>query len=269
MKALRVGSAGAAVRQLQRRLKALGFNPGNIDGRFGPATEAAVLAFQRSEGLPADGVVGPRTAAALKLGVTVEYRPVIPHVTVGLVSRMFPATPLDNIKRHLPPVLTALSEAELTGKRMVLAALSTIRAETAAFVPVSENQSRFNTSPGGHPFDLYDYRKDLGNQGPPDGERYRGRGFVQLTGRYNYATFGAAVGLGDELLSNPELANEPEIAARLLAAFLKAREIPLEQALLEGDLRAARRLVNGATHGLEEFVAAYRIGDSLLPDELS
>ncbi|MDW8354565.1 MAG: peptidoglycan-binding protein [Bryobacterales bacterium] len=268
MKALRLGSTGGAVRTLQQRLKTLGFNPGRIDGRFGPATEAAVLAFQRSEGLLADGVVGPRTARALGLAFRIELRPVLPHVTVEVVSRMFPATPLDNIKRHLPVVLAALEDAELTGKRFILAALSTIRAESAAFVPVSESPSRFNTSPGGHPFDLYDYRKDLGNQGPPDGERYRGRGFVQLTGRYNYARFGAAVGLGQGLLENPELANEPDIAARLLAAFLKSRQAALEEALFEGDLRAARRLVNGASHGLEQFAEAYRIGDALLPDEL-
>lgn len=268
MKALRLGSTGSAVRALQKRLKTLGFNPGQIDGRFGTATEAAVLAFQRSEGLLADGIVGPQTARALGLSSRIEVRPVIPHVTVQVVSRMFPATPLDNIKRHLPPVLRALSEAELTGKRLILVALGTIRAETSAFVPVSEAESRFNTSPGGHPFDLYDYRKDLGNQGPPDGERFRGRGFVQLTGRYNYAKFGAALGLGDDLVENPERANDPDIAARLLAAFLKSRQAALEAAVLEGDLRAARRLVNGGTHGLEQFVEAYRIGDSLLPDEL-
>ncbi|MDF0667352.1 MAG: hypothetical protein P0119_14930 [Nitrospira sp.] len=59
---------------------------------------------------------------------------------------------------------------------MVLVALAIIRAETESFEPIAEGRSRYNTSPNGHPFDLYDYRKDLGNQGPPDGEQYRGRG---------------------------------------------------------------------------------------------
>ena len=52
---------------LQQALQAAGFSPGAIDGSFGLGTEAAVLAFQRSKGLAADGVVGPNTATALGL----------------------------------------------------------------------------------------------------------------------------------------------------------------------------------------------------------
>lgn len=62
---------------------------------------------------------------------------------------------------------------------MTLMAVATIRAEAESFLPISEGRSRFSTSPSGHPFDLYDKRRDLGNRGSPDGERYRGRGFVQ------------------------------------------------------------------------------------------
>jgi len=62
---LRSGSTGVAVRGLQRRLIAAGFGPDEIDGRFGPQTEAAVKAFQESRELDVDGVVGPLTWAAL------------------------------------------------------------------------------------------------------------------------------------------------------------------------------------------------------------
>lgn len=51
--------------ELQRRLKALGFNPGVIDGIFGRNTMAAVKAFQKANGLVVDGIVGPKTRAAL------------------------------------------------------------------------------------------------------------------------------------------------------------------------------------------------------------
>ncbi len=145
-------------------------------------------------------------------------------------------------------------------------ALATIRAETESFLPISEFQSRFNTSPGGHPFDLYDNRKDLGNQGPPDGASYKGRGFIQLTGRTNYQVHGTAIGLGNQLVQNPDLANDPEIAARLLASFLKNKEGLIKQALLADDLATARRLVNGGSHGLDAFTNAYRIGERLIPD---
>ncbi|TWH00147.1 putative peptidoglycan-binding domain-containing protein [Mesorhizobium sp. J18] len=62
---LRRGSSGEQVRDLQRLLSALGY-PLAVDGRFGPATEAAVKRFQRDEGLAIDGIAGPATIAAIQ-----------------------------------------------------------------------------------------------------------------------------------------------------------------------------------------------------------
>ena len=56
---------GDDVRAVQSRLQALGFSPGTVDGVYGDATAAAVRAFQQHLGLEVDGVVGPRTVAAL------------------------------------------------------------------------------------------------------------------------------------------------------------------------------------------------------------
>ena len=268
MQTLKEGLSGREVKELQQRLSDLGFNPGPIDGEFGPGTEAAVIAFQKSEQILADGIAGPRTLNALNLipdsVMDTAVPNVVQHVTARIVSKMFPATPVDIIEKHLPSVLEALVQQKLTDKNMVLMSLATIRAETEGFEPISEFMSRFNTSPGGHPFDLYDNRKDLGNQGPPDGERYRGRGFVQLTGRSNYQKYGQVIGVGS--IDNPELANDSEIAAKLLATFIKNHEIKIREALLNGDFRTAQRLVNGGFHGLDRFTEAFKIGDSLLPN---
>jgi peptidoglycan hydrolase-like protein with peptidoglycan-binding domain len=62
---LQSGSAEVAVRGVQRRLKQLGFDPGEIDGRFGAQTEAAVKQLQEKYELDVDGVVGPKTWAVL------------------------------------------------------------------------------------------------------------------------------------------------------------------------------------------------------------
>ena len=62
---LRIGSRGAAVREVQQLLNSQGFNPGPIDGIFGPRTQNAVIAFQRSRGLVQDGIVGIKTWTAL------------------------------------------------------------------------------------------------------------------------------------------------------------------------------------------------------------
>lgn len=58
---LKKGSTDPAVRDLQEALKVLGYDPGPIDGTFGPATETAVKAFQQAKGITVDGVVGKVT----------------------------------------------------------------------------------------------------------------------------------------------------------------------------------------------------------------
>ena len=59
------GSRGDAVRKLQELLNALGYDCGSVDGIFGSKTKAAVLAFQKANGLGEDGIVGPLTWAKL------------------------------------------------------------------------------------------------------------------------------------------------------------------------------------------------------------
>lgn len=144
------------------------------------------------------------------------------NVTPQIVSKMFPFTPIGNIRTNLSFVLKALDDI-----------------------------SRFNTSAGGHPFDLYDNRTELGNHGPPDGASFKGRGFVQLTGRSNYTKFSKELGLGAQLVTQPDLANDATIAAKLLARFLKDKEAAIRRALANHDLKTARRLVNGGVHGYE------------------
>jgi Putative peptidoglycan binding domain len=59
------GSTGASVTRLQQALQRAGFDPGAVDGNFGPATDAAVRSFQSAKGLTVDGIVGPATWSAL------------------------------------------------------------------------------------------------------------------------------------------------------------------------------------------------------------
>lgn len=61
----RQGSSGQTVRTIQQKLKNWGYYDGEVDGIFGSATTAAVKYFQRSNGLTADGIVGPATLEAL------------------------------------------------------------------------------------------------------------------------------------------------------------------------------------------------------------
>lgn len=279
MPILKKGSSGPDVLNLQTTLKQLGFDPHGVDGVFGPGCQAAVIAFQKSKGLTPDGIVGPATMAALQPSGTVAAAsasaaaasvPVTPTaessptVSVNQVAKMFPGVPVSNIDTNLPFVLNALTAVGLGDKDMILMALATIRAETGNFTPLSEFKSKFNTAPGGAPFGLYDNRKDLGNQGPPDGANFKGRGYIQLTGRSNYQIHGAAIGMGNQLITNPGLANQPDVAAKLLASFLKSKEAKIRAALKNNDLRTARRLVNGGSHGLDVFTQAFNIGKAAI-----
>jgi lipoprotein-anchoring transpeptidase ErfK/SrfK len=77
---LRPGDSGQDVAVVQRRLRALGFWVGPVDGRFGPLTEQAVYALQKAAGIDRDGTVGAATRAALDAGVRPSPRSEHGHV---------------------------------------------------------------------------------------------------------------------------------------------------------------------------------------------
>jgi hypothetical protein len=191
-------------------------------------------------------------------------------VTPEMVKQTFPAaTQIAKIRTHLPFVLAGLRARQLGDRAMVLMAIATIRAETEGFVPIDEFKSRFNTQPfpNGPPFNLYDAGTtkgaELGNTVPGDGPKFKGRGFVQLTGRDNYTRIGPQVGA--DLVGNPARANEPSLAGLILAQFLKNKESAIRTAIADDDLRKARRLVNGGSHGFDRFEDTFNKGLNILP----
>jgi hypothetical protein len=264
------GNSGHEVDRLAESLTktlgpdAVGFpvlsKPGSaIDDEF----DAAIRRWQAGIGVIADGIVGPRCQVLLGLIPPQGDKLIDTPLDVGNVSRLFPATKPANIARYLPYVEAALGVAGLTDRATVTAALGTIRAETEGFVPISEFQSKFNTPAGGAPFSSYDTRGDLGNHDPGDGERFRGRGFVQLTGKNNYEEYGDRIRF--PLLANVESANAPEVAAVVLAVFLLDKADKLRTAVAKGRLDIARRLVNGGVHGLDLFKDVFKLAKAVWP----
>jgi peptidoglycan L-alanyl-D-glutamate endopeptidase CwlK len=201
--------------------------------------------------------------------------------TTDIVGKMFSVsssllkTTRNNIQKYLPGILDALDQFQLMDREMILVALSTIRAETAGFAPIPEGVSKYNTSPGGSPFDLNGEGKkadELGNINESDGADYKGRGFVQLTGRGNYVeqtnVLTKKMGTDIDLVKYPELADDPVIASMILASFLKQKEYLIRWDVRHGNLKQARKLVNGGSNGAVEFASAYVTGDFLVRSAL-
>lgn len=100
----------------------------------------------------------------------------------------------------------------------------------------------------------YEGRRDLGNIYPGDGERYMGRGLIQITGRANYAACGEALGL--DLINSPELLEDP-LYATLSAGWYwdwRGLNVPADA----GDFERVTRLVNGGLNGFEDRLKYYQ-----------
>jgi len=151
--------------------------------------------------------------------------------------------PTLNVATNWTLVENALAALDLDSPNCLVAAFATIAVETGSFSPCKER--------GGAAYlaKRYDGRGDLGNVQAGDGERYRGRGFVQLTGRANYRAIGREIGV--DLQAEPDLALDPAIAAKVFAVFFRDHLI--------GDLadrekwELVRRRVNGGLNGWAEF----------------
>ena len=90
--------------------------------------------------------------------------------------------------------------------------------------------------------------KTLGNTRPGDGARYKGRGFIQITGKYNYKKAGQAIGV--DLVKNPALAEDPAIAAKIAVWFWKHRVQPKVDNW--NDIRDVTKPINPGLNGLED-----------------
>ena len=101
---------------------------------------------------------------------------------------------------------------------------------------------------------VYGNRSDLGNTQPGDGWKFRGRGFIQLTGRANYEA--ASKALGIDFISNPDLVADPKYAAKVSLWWWKNRR-GLRSAAQEGDVLRSTKLINGGTNGLQDRKSKY------------
>jgi putative chitinase len=106
------------------------------------------------------------------------------------------------------------------------------------------------------------YGGRMGNNEPGDGYKFHGRGYMQLTGKDNYRAAGEALGL--DLLKHPELAAEPENAAKIATWYWNSR-VP-ESA--REDVTKATHAINGGENGLADRQTRYEKWEKALTPEL-
>ncbi len=171
------------------------------------------------------------------------------RVDVALLKSVFPAGAARNIDDAARYLQAALQEFNISDPRMAATIVATIVVETPNFEAYEEPESAGAA---------YEGRPTLGNTEVGDGVRFRGRGYIGLTGRANYQRMSVRLGLGTRLVDSPGDAKSPEVAARILVAWFADRQQQLLPALAQDDLRLARRMVSGGLLRITEFTAAYR-----------
>ena len=247
MPVLRQGSSGPEVTNLQQKLKDLGFDPNGVDGNFGPGTKAAVLAFQQSKGLQADGIAGPATLAALGLGDgqtngdasssastdvgsddNSASAGASPDTASSADTASAGALNLGGLSGKLPAaVITQIPDTArefgITTNLRLAHFLAQCALESTGFAATIENlsysaQRLLQVFPkyfrGVDPNDyarnpekignrVYANRMGNGDETSGDGFKFRGRGYIQLTGKNNYTSFSKFV--GEDCVANPDL----------------------------------------------------------------
>jgi putative chitinase len=228
--------------QLQDQRKSKSEELGRISGTLSVAVvkvEETTTVINRSEqGLPV------ATTATVANAIT----SISNQITISMLEGVFPEKAHKNIEVSAPYLQAAFQEFKVSDKRLAAAIIATVAVETPTFEayeePVESGQK-------------YENNLALGNKQPGDGVRYRGRGYLGITGRANYAQMSARLGLGTRLLDSPEDAKSPEVACRTLVSWFVDRQEKLSAALANGDLAAARRVVAGRASQLDQFTAVY------------
>ena len=109
----------------------------------------------------------------------------------------------------------------------------------------------------------YEGRKDLGNTTPGDGERYKGRGLIQITGRANYADCSTALfGYPTKLLNMPDMLEQYPYAAQSAAWFWRSHGC--NELADAGDFQGVTRKINGGMNGYADRLALLKMAQEAL-----
>jgi putative chitinase len=266
---LKNGSKGEDVKKLQAKL-GLG-----ADGVFGSGTEAAVKKWQAANGLTADGIVGEGTWAKMFGEKQLITEPSTPIVNAGPLK-------LENLKGHIPDtVISQIPDAakkfNITNPLRLAHFLAQCGHESAGFKAIQENLNYsadglkkifpkyfpgnlaegYAKNPEKIASKVYGSRMGNGDETTKEGFKFRGRGYIQLTGKDNYTRF--AKFIGEDTVGNPDLVatKYPLASAAFFFDSNKLWDI-CDKGADDATVTAVTKRVNGGTIGLADRIKHFK-----------
>jgi putative chitinase len=272
---LKIGSKGEDVKKLQTKLglTKAGLEP---DGIFGPGTSAAVKKWQSKNGLGADGIVGDETWNKMFGNEIIKEDKIITPTT----SNILPVNGLkiDKLKGHIPDsvilqIPETASKFNITNNLRLAHFLAQCGHESGGFKAVTENVNysasglksifgkyfpgnlaeSYARQPQKIASKVYGGRMGNGPESTGDGFKFRGRGFIQLTGKDNYSRFARFI--GEDTVSNPDLvATKYPLASA--AFFFDSNKLwaICDRGSDNATVTAVTKRVNGGTIGLADRI---------------
>jgi len=275
MSTLRRGDEGPLVTKLQEKL--------GVDaiGKFGPKTEAALIAWQKANGLQADGIAGPFTLSKLGIEALPQTAPVAP-APVASPAVAIPTNSgfkLEKLKGHIPDaVIVQIPDTAarfgITTPLRLAHFLAQCGHESGGFKAVRENLNysakglmgifkkyfpnaklalQYERKPDRIANKVYASRMGNGPESSGDGYNYRGRGYIQLTGKSNYQLFDKTV--PEDITANPDLvATKYPLASA--AFFFNSNKLwaICDKGADTATVTAVTKRVNGGTIGLPDRI---------------
>jgi putative chitinase len=267
---LKRGSNNEDVKKLQIKL---GLEP---IGNFGPKTEEAVKAWQAKNGLTADGIVGPATWDKIMGNVSVVPTVSTPTVVVNSDLK------LDKLKGHIPDAVIAqipdtAKKFNITNPLRLAHFLAQCGHESGQFRATEENLNysskgllgifpKYFTAATAESYarkpqkiasKVYGGRMGNGAEATGDGFKFRGRGYIQLTGKDNYTRF--AKFIGEDTIGNPDLVKTKYPLASA-AFFFDSNKLwaICDRGADEATVIAVTKRVNGGTIGLADRLKHFK-----------
>jgi putative chitinase len=269
---LKVGSKGEDVKKLQIKLGV------EAVGTFGPKTEAAVKEWQEKNGLNNDGVVGDATWGKMFGSESQNPQVVKEDVVITPVGGLN----IEKLKGAIPDsVILQIAETakkfNITNNLRLAHFLAQCAHESGNFKAVSENlnysadglkkifgkyfpgtlSESYAKQPEKIASRVYGGRMGNGDETTKEGFKFRGRGYIQLTGKSNYTNFTKFI--GEDCVSNPDLvANKYPLASA--AFFFDTNKLWSICDLGSSDdiVTKVTKRVNGGTHGLDDRLAKFK-----------